>query len=69
MNENEWTMSVPAAGRKYFNIGRDASYEAAKAGIIPTIRVGKLLRVPTRVMERLLDPTGSGEATPAPASS
>ena len=38
-------MSVVAAGR-LIGIGRNKSYEAAKAGIIPTIRVGSLLIVP-----------------------
>jgi len=34
------TMGVPAAGKKYFGLGRNASYEAAKRGEIPTIRIG-----------------------------
>jgi hypothetical protein len=25
----EWTMSVPAAGRKYYNLGKFASYQNA----------------------------------------
>jgi hypothetical protein len=48
-------MSVAEAGKIYFNLGRNASYEAAERGDIPTIRVGKKLRVPVRAMERLLD--------------
>ena len=31
------------------------AYAAAERGEIPTIRVGRLLRVPVRAMERLLD--------------
>ena len=46
------TISVPEAGRTYFDIGRNASYEAAKRGDIPTIKIGKLLRVPVIAMER-----------------
>jgi hypothetical protein len=42
------------AGKKYFGIERNASYRAAKEGVIPTIRVGGLLRVPVIRMERLL---------------
>ena len=49
------TMSVPEAGKKYFGLSRDSSYRAAARGEIPTIRVGRLLRVPVRAMERLLD--------------
>lgn len=50
-----WVISVPEAGRRYFNLGRWASYEAAKRGEIPTIRVGRCLRVPVRVIERMLE--------------
>jgi excisionase family DNA binding protein len=49
------TMTVPEAGKKYFGLSRDGSYRAAERGEIPTIRVGRLLRVPVRAMERLLD--------------
>jgi len=40
------TLSVPQAGKLYFDLGRNASYEAARRGDIPTIKVGRLLRVP-----------------------
>jgi hypothetical protein len=53
------TMSVPEAGKRYFNLSRNASYDAAARGDIPTVRVGRLLRVPVRRMERILD---GGEA-------
>jgi excisionase family DNA binding protein len=57
------TLSVPEAGRKYFNLSRDASYQAAKRGELPTIRIGRLLRVPVVAMERLLETAGQrGEA-------
>jgi hypothetical protein len=49
------TLSVPAAGWKYFQLGRAGSYRAAKRGDIPTINVGRILRVPKRAMERKLD--------------
>ena len=52
------TLSVPEAGRLYLGIGRDASYQAAKNGEIPVIRVGSLLRVPVVAMERLLERAG-----------
>jgi hypothetical protein len=53
------TMSVPKAGRDYFDLGRNAAYAAAARGEIPTIRVGRLLRVPIVAMERLLEGAGS----------
>jgi hypothetical protein len=49
------TLSVPEAGRKYFNLGRNSSYSAAERGDLPTVRIGKILRVPVRALERMLD--------------
>ena len=49
------TISVPEAGRIYFSLGRDASYEAARRGDIPFIRIGKLMRVPVAKMEKKLE--------------
>lgn len=45
------TMTVPDAGRVYFSLGRNSSYEAARRGDIPTIRIGRLLRVRWRWSE------------------
>jgi hypothetical protein len=52
------TMSVPNAGREYFDLGRNASYEAARRGDIPTIKIGRLLRVPVVALERKLEEAG-----------
>ena len=49
------TISVPEAGKKYYGLGRNGSYEAAKRGDIPTIKIGKLLRVPIRALEEMLN--------------
>jgi excisionase family DNA binding protein len=48
------TMSVPEAG-KCLGIGRNASYEAARRGDIPTIKIGRLIRVPIVALERMLE--------------
>lgn len=48
------TLTVPEAGRLYFSLGRNASYDAARRGDIPTIRIGRLLRVPVAAMEARL---------------
>jgi hypothetical protein len=53
--ETTLTMSVPAAGKKYFGLSRNGAYDAAKRGEIPTIKIGKLLRVPIRALEAMLD--------------
>ena len=60
-DEAPLTITVPEAGKRYFDLSRDASYAAAQRGDIPTIRVGRLLRVPVRAMERLLDTAGERE--------
>jgi hypothetical protein len=52
------TLTVPEAGRVYFSLGRNASYEAARRGDIPTIRIGRLLRVPVVALERKLEEAG-----------
>jgi len=52
------TMSVPDAGRLYFGLSRNSSYEAAARGEIPTIRIGRKVRVPVAAMERLLEAAG-----------
>lgn len=44
--EDRPTISVAEAGAIAFNLGRAASYEAAKRGDLPTIRVGNRLWVP-----------------------
>jgi excisionase family DNA binding protein len=48
--------AVPEAG-EMLGLGRNASYEAARRGDIPTIRIGKLLKVPKAAFHRLLDET------------
>ena len=53
------TMSVPEAGRLYFGVGKNASYEAAKRGEIPVIRIGRLLRVPIVALDRRLEQAGT----------
>jgi hypothetical protein len=47
------TYTVPAAGAKA-GLTHSGSYEAAKRGEIPTIRFGKLLRVPKAKWDRIL---------------
>jgi Helix-turn-helix domain len=55
MTESVKTMTVPDAGRIYYGLSRNGSYEAAKRGDIPTIKIGKLLRVPVRALEEMLN--------------
>jgi hypothetical protein len=57
-DEAPLTITVPEAGKRYFGLSRGASYAAAANGLIPTIRVGRLLKVPIAGMERLLESAG-----------
>ena len=52
------TLSVPQAGKRYFDLSRGASYAAAATGEIPTIRIGRKLRVPIVALERMLENAG-----------
>jgi len=56
------TMSVPDAAWEYLGLGKQAAYRAAKEGFIPTIRIGKLLRVPVKLMEEMLERAGGEKA-------
>lgn len=46
--------SVPVAGKQLFGLGKHASYEAARRGDIPAIRIGRRLFVPIRALEEML---------------
>ncbi len=50
-------LTVPEAGR-VLGMGRNAAYEAAKRGDLPTIRIGKLIRVPKAALHRLIESAG-----------
>ncbi len=59
---NPKTLSVPEAGKIYFGLSRNGSYEAAHRGEIPTIRIGRLFRVPIVALERKLAEAGTATA-------
>jgi excisionase family DNA binding protein len=47
------TISVEDAG-KILGYSRNSAYEAAKTGELPTIRLGRKLRVPRAALEKML---------------
>ena len=55
------TLSIPEAG-EVLGIGRSAAYEAARAGQLPAIRIGRRLLVPVVALERLLEQAGKPPA-------
>ena len=56
------TMSVPAAGKKYFGLGRNASYAAARRGQIPAIWIGGREFACVSALERKIEEAGVGQA-------
>lgn len=56
------SMSIPEAGRYFLGLGRDASYEAARRGVLVVIKAGpRSQRVPTAAMLRKMERAGDGE--------
>ena len=53
-HDSTWTMPVPDAGKKYFNLGRSASFATAKRGEIPTMRFAHRLVAVVPAIERML---------------
>jgi hypothetical protein len=53
--DRPFTMSVPAAGKKYYGLSRTGSYAAADRGEIPTIFVGRKRLALVRQLERKLE--------------
>ena len=60
-DDDRLVLDVPEAGRM-LGLSRNASYEAAKRGDIPTIRIGKLIRVPKLALHRMLEGAGTMES-------
>jgi excisionase family DNA binding protein len=54
--------TVPEAGR-LLGLSRNAAYEAAKRGDIPTLRIGRLLLVPKIALHRMLGITTAVSGT------
>lgn len=61
LTETRQTFTVAEAAQ-ILGIGRTAAYEAARAGQLPTIRIGKRILVPAVALERLLAECGQGTA-------
>jgi excisionase family DNA binding protein len=57
MADDRLVYEVPEAGAM-LGLTRNGSYEAAKRGDIPTIRIGKLIRVPKAAFHKMLEQAG-----------
>jgi hypothetical protein len=60
-SSNTKTMSVPEAGKKYFDLGRNASYAAAARGQLPVVRIGRSIRAVVARLEQMVGETRPGE--------
>jgi excisionase family DNA binding protein len=63
--ESEKTISLPEAGKRYFGLCRGTSYTMAQRGEIPTIRIGRRVRVPVRTLEAMLNAVGKSAGSGA----
>jgi excisionase family DNA binding protein len=54
IEDSRLVYDVPEAGAM-LGLGRNASYRAAKQGDIPTIKIGKLIRVPKAALLMMLE--------------
>lgn len=57
------TIPVPDAGKLFFGIGRNAAYDAARKGDIPTVDIGgRKMAVVSAIAAKLGLPTNIGRA-------
>jgi hypothetical protein len=58
-DESPRWMSVPDAGRVFYGLSKNASYDACRRGEIVAVRVGRLLKVPVAAMEARVAQAGA----------
>jgi excisionase family DNA binding protein len=58
VDDKRLVYEVPEAG-EMLGLNRNAAYAAAKRGDIPTIRIGKLIRVPKAAFNLMLERAGA----------
>jgi hypothetical protein len=57
-DDDRLVYDVPEAGA-LLGLTRNASYEAAKRGDFPTIKIGKLIKVPKAAFHAMIDGAGA----------
>ncbi len=53
MAHDSHVLTVPEAAT-FLRVGRTAAYEAIRSGEIPSVRIGRSIRVPRLALERLM---------------
>lgn len=61
---NTLTLSVKEAGQR-LGVGRTVAFRLAHEGVIPTIRLGRKIRVPVAALERMLSGDAGSKNGPA----
>lgn len=61
-NDTTTVLTVEEAA-KLLRIGRTAAYEAVKRGEIPSVQIGRSLRIPRAALERMLAQASQEETT------
>jgi excisionase family DNA binding protein len=64
-NEQAAVLTVEEAAQ-LLRISRGSAYEAVRAGTIPSVRVGRSLRVPRHALEKMLSPGSEAPGSEAP---
>jgi len=62
--DDRLVLDVPEAGAM-LGLSRGGSYDAAARGEIPTMRIGRLLKVPRGAFERMLEEAGAKPSSKA----
>jgi hypothetical protein len=52
-------LSVPEAGRRYFGLSRNGSYDAARRGELPVVRIGRKVWASVPAIERMIAEAGA----------
>lgn len=63
--DNSLVYSIDEAAQ-VLGIGRNTAYEAAHRGDIPTIKIGRLLKVPKTALDRMMGRPPSNNGVPTP---
>ena len=61
-NEERLIFTIPEVA-KLLGIGLGTAYEAARTGQLPTVRFGRVIRVPRHALEQFLNGQGAGDKT------
>lgn len=62
------TTSITKAGRQFYGVGKNTSYELAEQGLIPYVQIGRLKIVPIDAMEKKYEEVCAAASARKPAA-